>query len=270
MNLYDYHYVHLAPDRQIAVHTQPTWELSCVITGRGERTVGDIREPLVAGDLALIPPDIPHCWDFDPSHTDRNGRIENISISMRPEFFRKIVAAFPDMKPCIDRLLGYDDAVTFTAKQSERIIAVMARMRNERRYERAASMLALINMIAEPYDRKISCCDGRDVCDIRLSDVHIYVVCNYARAVTVDEAARCAGMNRSAFCTFFKRHTGRTFIEYLTDYRMDTAEKLLREGSMSVTEVCYACGYNNISYFSRAFRRHRGLSPSKVRRTGKD
>jgi AraC-like DNA-binding protein len=72
-------------------------------------------------------------------------------------------------------------------------------------------------------------------------------------------------MNRSAFCSFFKRQTGKTYFTYLNEMRIEEASRLLKEGGMSVSDVCFACGFNDISYFSRTFRRIKGYPPSGCR-----
>lgn len=84
---------------------------------------------------------------------------------------------------------------------------------------------------------------------------------NYARAITIDMIANHVGMNRSSFCTFFKKATGQTYITYLNKLRVDRACYLLREGKFSITEVCYMVGFNDVPYFNRCFKNNRGMSP---------
>ena len=74
------------------------------------------------------------------------------------------------------------------------------------------------------------------------------------------------GMNRSAFCTFFRKHTGQTFVDYLNAYRVDLACHLLEREGLSVTEACYASGFNDAAYFCRTFKRYKGIPPSKIKK----
>ena len=71
------------------------------------------------------------------------------------------------------------------------------------------------------------------------------------------------GMNRSSFCTFFKKATGQTYITYLNKLRVDRACYLLRQGSFNITEVCYMVGFNDVPYFNRCFKNNRGMSPKE-------
>lgn len=59
------HHVKLSPEEQIGSHRHSSWELSYVIKGNGKRTTGDCCDVFEAGDLVLVPPDMPHCWTFD-------------------------------------------------------------------------------------------------------------------------------------------------------------------------------------------------------------
>jgi quercetin dioxygenase-like cupin family protein len=76
----DYSYVSQAYNEQIPLHSQDSWKLSYVIVGSGIRQIGYVREPFKAGEIVLIPPEIPHCWNFDRNVTDKDGRISNITL----------------------------------------------------------------------------------------------------------------------------------------------------------------------------------------------
>ena len=72
-----------------------------------------------------------------------------------------------------------------------------------------------------------------------------------------------AGLTKEYYCTVFKKITGRTFTEYVTHLRIAEAKRLLLKGSLPVTEVCYECGFNDLSHFTRTFKSVCGKSPSK-------
>ena len=77
--------------------------------------------------------------------------------------------------------------------------------------------------------------------------------------------ARHIGMNRTSFCIFFKRTTGQTFVTYLNEHRIRLACQLLRQKKMSVSEICYAVGFNDVPYFNRVFKRCNGVTPRKYK-----
>ena len=97
----------------------------------------------------------------------------------------------------------------------------------------------------------------------RINKIKDFSQKNFARTITIDMIAEHVGMNRSSFCTFFKKATGQTYITYLNKLRVDRACSLLRQGSFNVTEVCYMVGFNDVPYFNRCFKNNRGMSPKE-------
>lgn len=164
--------VSITPNRQIRKHSAPSWELSHVIRGRGERTA-ESRLPRMIELLTMLP-------DFTESRFAGRGN-----------------------------LLG----------------------RAERRLER----------------------------------IRVYCACNYARTITLDEICRYTGMNRSAFCTFMRRHAGVSFTGYVNDLRLARAKEKLARSDESIAETAAECGFSNVTYFNRLFLAKYGITPRQAR-----
>ena len=79
------------------------------------------------------------------------------------------------------------------------------------------------------------------------------------------QLADIAGMSPSAFSRFFKSHTGRTLSEYIIEQRLGYASRMLVDTTNSVAEICYACGFNNLSNFNRIFKKKKNCSPTEFR-----
>ena len=141
--------VHLAPDEQIGLHQQSTWELSYVIVGSGMRLIGDMTEPFLGGEVVMIPPEIPHCWYFEDDDTDEQGRIANITVTFDNDFLDRCSGTFPELCGHIDKLKKKYDAVKFDKEKSEAIIDLLEEMCNQSEAERVASMIKLILIMAD-------------------------------------------------------------------------------------------------------------------------
>ena len=72
-------------------------------------------------------------------------------------------------------------------------------------------------------------------------------------------------MTPQAFSRYFKQKTGKTFVQFVNEYRLVHARKLLAEGHLSITDICFAAGFNNFSHFNKTFRLATGKSPSQYR-----
>lgn len=98
-----------------------------------------------------------------------------------------------------------------------------------------------------------------------ISQAKQYIQENYARALRLEEVSSVVGFSSSHFSATFHKETGKTFLEYLTDVRIEEAKTLLRESRMTVEMVCQAVGSNDPKRFSRTFRKLTGLSPKEYR-----
>ena len=258
-------HVHLAPNEQIGMHQQSTWELSYVITGAGMRMIGDMTEPFTSGEVILIPPGIPHCWSFDDTVTDAEGKIENITLLLETTFLDHCAFLFQELRDYTDRFKRNTDAVKFTKEKSSALIAILKEMCRQNAAERVASLIRLILLIGESGGVQIV---GKyqkvDKEKKRIEQIQTYVICNAKRNITLDHVARHVGMSRASFCVFFKKATGKTFVTYLNEYRIKLACQLLEQKKkMSVSEICYAVGFNDVPYFNRVFKRYNGITPSE-------
>jgi len=99
----------------------------------------------------------------------------------------------------------------------------------------------------------------------RLENAFAMIGTEYAEELTLDRLASSCGMSRYHFCRVFRAVTGRTPMAYLGEYRISKAEILLRYGGMSISEIAAQTGFADICYFSRAFKRLRGVSPGQFR-----
>ena len=90
-----------------------------------------------------------------------------------------------------------------------------------------------------------------------------YIQFNYSHDISIDDVAKSVGVSRSHLYRVFMLNVGQSPIDYLTEYRINEACKLLRTGSLSIAEVAISVGFFDQFYFSRVFKRAKGVPPSK-------
>ena len=93
-----------------------------------------------------------------------------------------------------------------------------------------------------------------------------YIREHYQEKIYIRDLASLIGLNEQYFCRFFKKAIGLSPVEYLNEYRIRQAVRLLKDSSLPVTEVCLDCGYNNMGNFLREFRRYTGTTPLQYRK----
>lgn len=98
---------------------------------------------------------------------------------------------------------------------------------------------------------------------IRIGHIYSYIMQQYDRPITLEDAARQAHMTPQAFCRFFKKHTRHTFVSFLNEVRINEACRKLTDGTYdNIASVAYTCGFNSITNFNRVFKSITRQSPS--------
>ena len=103
----------------------------------------------------------------------------------------------------------------------------------------------------------------------RMQQISTYVMAHYVHAISLDEIAAEVNMNRSAFCSYFKRRKGMTFSQFVTQYRLNTACELLKHSHKQVSEICFTVGFNDVPHFNRIFKKLKGVTPQEYRKQEK-
>jgi AraC-like DNA-binding protein len=99
----------------------------------------------------------------------------------------------------------------------------------------------------------------------RVQKVKQYIHDHYAESLTLADLAELVGMSPVAFSRFFRQRTGRTLSEYIVDIRLGYAARMLVDSAKNISEICYECGFNNLSNFNRTFKAKRHYTPRDFR-----
>lgn len=101
----------------------------------------------------------------------------------------------------------------------------------------------------------------------KLKSVLFFIRENFDKPITLDDMALSAGMSSKYFCYFFREMTGKTPVEYLNSYRIEKASRKLLNTDLSVTDIAFLCGFNDLSYFIKTFKKIKGITPRKFRKS---
>jgi AraC-like DNA-binding protein len=102
---------------------------------------------------------------------------------------------------------------------------------------------------------------------LTLKQVLEYIENSYANAITLEELSKTAGMSPKYFCRFFQEMTHKSPFDYLNYYRIERSCYHLLHTEDSITDVALNCGYNDLSYYIKIFKRHKGITPAKYKKT---
>ncbi len=110
--------------------------------------------------------------------------------------------------------------------------------------------------------------EGDSVSNAKLKKVLSYMRNSYDTQISLEQMANVAGMSPKYFCYFFKEMTKKSPVSYLNTYRVERAARKLLSTDMSVTDVAFSCGFNDLSYFIKTFKMIKGITPNAFRKNG--
>lgn len=252
------------------IHSHDCFELNFVEHGKGvQRVVGDSIEEIGEYELTLIAGEgLVHAWQqgncsepdvreitiqFSSNLLDNQLLARNQFASIRRMFERARLGLTFSM-PAIMRVYGFLNDIASLEERFEQFLT-MLKILNELSLDDHARTLAS-SAFAQHAERRES---------RRVSKVKDYISVHYAEPLRLEDLASLVGMAPSAFSRFFKQHTTRTLMDYIIDIRLGNAARMLVDTTTSISEICYACGFNNLSNFNRSFKARRGYTPRDFR-----
>ncbi|MBK1897900.1 AraC family transcriptional regulator [Chryseobacterium paridis] len=243
-------------------HYHPEIELVCVVSGSGTRHVGYHKSNYTNGDLVLIGSNIPHSG-FGLNSIDPH---EEIVLQFREEILQ-----FPEQEieaRSIKNLLELSKyGIHFSAVTKKAMLPKLKKMLESEGYKR---YLLLLDILFELSTRKDYDLLNKEIMPYtiisknkaRLENIFTYVEHNYDKDINIEDVAKLANLTLPAFCNFFKKATQITFTEFVNRYRINKACLLMVQDT-SISECCYSCGFNNVTYFNRMFKKYTEKTPSE-------
>ncbi len=255
---------------RVPYHYHDLCELVLLRGGGGSRVVGDSFEAVSGRDLILVGPALPHGWSVAPEAPREEAGMEFVVALFTRESLGMELLAKPEfrlVRALIDRAgRGLAWTPEAAAEVEERFFALP----DHPPAGRLLRFLDVLTALAESPASELVSPDYRPH-DVQrehaaLAKVLERVQQRDGEGISLAEAARCVHMSVPSFTRFFRRMTGRSFVEHLNEWRIRRACILLRETDERILDVAVACGFQNLSHFNRQFRRRRGTTPSIYRR----
>lgn len=253
-------------NKSVAWHYHPEIELVYVNGGSGKRQIGSHVSYYTDGELILIGSNLPHCGLTD----QLTGNSSETVIQMKLDFLGNDFFNIPEMQKIQKLFTTANGGITFSGKTKLKIGEKIEILEYQTDFQRLLSILNILNELANSKEIKLLNAEGFSIeTDIKDNDrinvVFNHVKNNFKEEITLEEIASMTSMTIPSFCRYFKKITNKTFIQFVNEYRLVHASKLLAEKPMSITEVCFECGFNNFSHFNKSFKAFTGQNPSEYR-----
>jgi AraC-like DNA-binding protein len=248
-------------------HFHSAMELTLFTTGHGTRFVGDHIGVFGPGDLVLLGGGLPHYWHAKGSSS---------GVSLQWDFPQgHAFWEFPEVGALGVVFRKAARGLRMVGERGERVGAALGQLGAQEGVGRLAGVLGIFGHLAAGVE------DGRCVEELSknrfqirdergyqraLGEVMRYLVAHFRSEVRLAQLLEIAGMSKSTFSRQFQRHSGKTFQEFVLSLRMQAACRELEQTGASVLEIAHGCGFSEVSFFNRVFRRMQGCTPTEYRR----
>ncbi len=247
-------------------HFHPEIEIVYVEAAKGIRHIGEHISTYEESDLALIGSYIPHL-NFDYGV---KSRVETVVVQLRENFFQNGLDSFPELNQIMLLFERAKTGIAFTGKTKKLIGERLKKLASLDKFAQFFELLSIFQVLAtsdEYINLKTRPITNRSLIkdQDRILQIYKYVDENFKERINTNAIASKVNLSVPAFCRYFKKATKLTYTDFVNQYRITMAKKLLMQNS-TVTEACYNAGFENLSYFNRAFKKITGESPSTYKK----
>ncbi|MCK7589608.1 AraC family transcriptional regulator [Subsaxibacter sp. CAU 1640] len=258
-----------APKKRNAFwHFHPEIELVYVNKGQGKRHIGNHLSYFNNSQLILLGSNLPH-----NGFTDRlTSSGSETLIQFKPDFLGENFFKTPEAYEIAQLFERGKKGILFKPDTKKRVGPKIENLIAYEGFERIVKFLEILDDLSKSKDYTLLNADGYAF-ETKLQDsqkidiVYKHINNNFKSHISLEEIADKVSMTEPAFCRYFKKATGKTFTKLVNEYRVVHATKLLTESQMSITDICFECGFNNFSHFNKLFNEFTGQSASTYRNT---
>ena len=252
------------------IHCHDEYELNFIEHAAGvRRVVGDFTEVIGDYDLVLITgKELEHVWE---QHECKSREIREITIQFSPDLFFGNVIKKNQFESIRRMLEQAQRGLSFPMQAVMKVYNQLDKLASEKQgFYAVMTFLQILYELSLYDDARVLATSSFAKIETfsdsrRVQKVQKYITAHYRKDIRLSDLADMVGMTPVSFSRFFHLRTGKTLSDYIIDYRLGLATRLLVDSTRTIAEICYDCGFNNLSNFNRTFKRKKGCSPKEFR-----
>ena len=253
------------------LHYHNAYEIALILKSSGKRIIGDNIEDFTEGDLVLMGPNLPHVSYINSD----DSQVHALVIYFYPDWLTDAYVNSPDFirfrELCDDMIRG----IKILGDTKKRVTKSILKLKNYKGLQLIIAILEILEAIAQSREYDFLASPGysssyskKDV--KRIEQIYRYVMEHFAEDIMLEDIASVANMTPTAFCKFFKVKTKKTFSHFVNEVRITHACKLLFNDDLSISQICFGCGFNNLTNFNKNFKRFTNMVPSEYKASLKE
>lgn len=247
-------------------HFHPEYEIVYVEAETGIRHIGDHISKYKGSDLALIGPNIPHL-NFDYGV---KTLVDTVVVQMKEQFLGHHFFALPEIAAINQLFEQAKSGLAFYGETKKLAGEKLKSLGTLSHFDQLITMLQVFQLLAN--SNEIIQLKTRPISNVsvlkqqkRLHQIYHFIETGYQQPMDVNTVAKNVHLTTAAFCRYFKKSTHLTFTDFLNQYRINQAKKLLLQDK-TVSDACYETGFENLSHFNKTFKKFTGENPSAFRK----
>jgi len=248
------------------LHQHEEIQISWIVNGEGTLVIGDTVSDYQKDDILIFGSNLPHVFKSDP--------IENVKSKMLSIFFSR-----NSFGKEFFALKEFEILNVFFTKSEHGFRVISNKMMLQKKFlklkrasklQRFIILFEVLELLSNSeteilsffiYHKNYNDNEGK-----RMSAIFDFTMNSFAENITLEEVANIANMTPNAFCRYFKQRTNKTYIQFLTELRIEHSAKLLRKSrDISIAETAILSGFTNISNFNRKFKLLKKMTPVQFR-----
>ena len=246
-------------------HYHPEYEIVFVRKGSGKLHIGEHLKNYEEGELVFIGPDLPHTG-FGYGVI---GEHEEIVVQLRKDFLGEEFMQKPELQHIRKLFERAKQGLSFQGKSRKIVAAKLQKMLTFSHFERLVELLNIFDILATTTEFSVlNAADKRfdfnHKDEDRINKVYEYVEQNYQKNIDIQAVADLANLTVPSFCRYFKKISHTTYTDFVNEYRINQACRLLFENK-PIADICFEVGFNNISHFNKTFKQLKGVSPREYK-----
>lgn len=261
---------HGYPYPTVRWHFHPEYELHYIVATTGHCFVGDFIGDFEPGNLVLTGPNLPHNWVSEVA-PDSVIPLRCRVLQFGEQYINDAFSFWPELEAFRPTLELSRRGVLFSAQTSAIVGPLMQELVQASEIRRIELFFAILGALSRDKDSRAMAGDAYhpDPSGFMATGINEsldYIRNHLTESFGEQELANLSRLSTSAFSRSFRRHTGMPLTAYINRLRINLASQLLMsEDDLSIIDICFASGFNNLSNFNRQFLRQKGISPSRFK-----
>lgn len=246
------------------------WTLVYVKQGVGMYMLDSSLLCLNEGDLILLPPGIQFCFSSTELGDEYNVNLKAVVLRFDSAWLDSVLTAFPMFSDTVLRIKELRSPYSVWGPKWMKLSSLLddALYASDVSHQPARIMEILLQLSTNEGYTPIKEQKEFDAptLAVRKEKIDRYIECNCYNRISLEDISSYVGMSRTYFCQFFKAHYKEGFSDHLTRVRVEKASVMLLYTDKQIPAIAQECGFKTVQYFTRAFKKVKGVTPGAFRR----